>query len=106
MRLYCSNCDNVDCQYCKYLGSYIDDDNHQGCNREISFDDFSKYDHYINELIPFWKIGKNNDLINEQYFQIIDFLNNIIFKSQIVNFYNKKGVIIDKEEKEWILNKT
>lgn len=52
VRLFCHSCDNIDCNSWKKLG-YISDLYKQGCSREVSFDDFVKYEHYVNEEQPF-----------------------------------------------------
>lgn len=97
IRFYCYKCDNIDCQYANKLG-YIYDSSNQGCSRKISLDDFSRYEHYINEIIPFWKIIDNKDLINEQYKEIISFLENKIYPQEIINFYDKNNKVISKKE--------
>lgn len=97
VRLYCYKCDNIDCQFSKKLG-YIYNMSKQGCSRELSLDDFSKYEHYMNEIIPFWKIINNQDLINEQYKDIITFLENKVYSQNIKTFYNINGKAISLKE--------
>jgi len=52
VKFFCHTCDNIDCSYSNKLG-YINDESKQGCMRKISLDDFSRYEHYKNEIIPF-----------------------------------------------------
>ena len=102
IRLFCHKCDNTDCSFWKKLG-YITDIYEQGCSREVSFDDFSKYEHFINEVIPFWSVINNENLINEQYNEIIDFLNKSIFNKKIVSFFDKKGKKISFKEIDYVV---
>ena len=97
IRLYCCTCDNIDCQFSNKLG-YIFDTTKQGCSRELLLDDFSKYEHYKNEIIPFWRIINNQSLVNEQYNEIITFLNNKIYQQNIKNFYDDKGKVVSLKE--------
>jgi len=97
VRFYCHDCDSTNCLFWKYLG-YINDSSKQGCSRDILIDDFEKYYHYINEVRPFWKIMKNQDLVNEQYSEIIQFLEKNIFDKPIKNFYNNKSKVIPVKE--------
>ena len=96
IRLFCHKCDNINCYFWKKLG-YITDIYSQGCSREISFEDFSKYEHFINEVIPFWPVTDEH-LINEQYKEIIKFLNESVFNKKIINFFDKKGKKINLKE--------
>lgn len=92
LRLYCSKCENTECLQWKKLG-YIYENSKQGCSRKISWDVFNKYEHYINEIIPFWRVIHNQKLISEQYQEIINFFDIDIFSVPIENFYDAKGKV-------------
>jgi hypothetical protein len=53
----------------------------------------------MQEITPCWKNLNSFSLINEQYNEILDFLNKEIYKAPVVNLYNHKGkVSFNKKE--------
>lgn len=50
LNFLCANCDNPNCQ----LGRlFIPEDSLEGCSRRVSEEEFSRYVHYMTEVIPF-----------------------------------------------------
>ena len=98
IRLYCSKCDNVDCFLANVLG-YVYEDSKKGCSRIVDEEDAEKYYHYTQELIPFWIIKKNEKLINDEYKEIMDFLESKIYTADFTNIYKHNGkVLASKDE--------
>lgn len=93
LRLYCFNCDNCKCEISKYC-ECSSLDSKVGCTRKVAEIDAEKYYHYMKEVIPFWTINSNQSLIQEQYNEIISFLEKNIYRQDFLNIYNNKGKIL------------
>lgn len=70
--LHCYDCDNAQCSICP-CGTYVAEDNLRGCTRKVSEDDYARYDHYINEVLPFLHLNTYK-ASSALYKEIIDFL--------------------------------
>lgn len=85
----CITCDNVECN----IGpKYYPPDSLVGCSRWVSQEEYAKYIHYINEVIPFWKNYSVN-YVNNSYLEISSFLQKI-YSYPIVHRLDKKGQVI------------
>lgn len=71
--LHCYDCDNAQCSICP-CGTYVAEDNLRGCTRKVSEDDYARYDHYINEVLPFLHLDKNKESISRTYNEVLEFL--------------------------------
>lgn len=85
----CATCDNIDCN----IGAkYFTLDSLIGCSRQVSEEEYAKYIHYMNEIVPFWK-NYSLDYVNSSYLEIYSFLQNI-YTYPIVHKLDKKGKVI------------
>lgn len=71
--LRCHDCDNIDCDICP-CGTYVDENNLRGCTRKVSEEDYVKYEHYINEVLPFLYLNYNKNSTTVVYNEILDYL--------------------------------
>ena len=92
INLQCKNCENIKCPI--ETLAWIDK---EGCSREISEEVAEQYEHYINEIIPFWKL-KSNSAIDKEYNKILDFLYTYIYKAPIGQKIDKDGKIDIKQK--------
>ena len=74
--LKCRDCDNTDCSVCP-CGTFLTDEDERGCTRKISENDYAKYNHYINEVLPFLHLNTNKESISRICGEILEFLNYI-----------------------------
>lgn len=92
IKLCCNDCENINCDFAEILG-YISVDSKKGCSREVDDLTTSKFFHYMYEIVPLWKISSKN-LIDEQYIEIINFLNKEIYNKPVANIYDNCGKIL------------
>ena len=98
IKLCCNDCENIECEFAEMIIGYVSADSKKGCSREVDDLTASKFFHYMYEIIPLWKTIPEK-LINEQYFEIIDFLNKEVYNKPITAIYNNVGkVLLSKEE--------
>lgn len=71
--LRCHDCDNINCDICP-CGTYVDENNLRGCTRKVSEEDYVKYEHYINEVLPFLRLNKNKETTSHTIKEIMAFL--------------------------------
>lgn len=104
LRLFCSKCDNLNCNLLNDF-RYIEDNSQKGCSRWVNELVLDKYYHYFQEVIPLWKFIDNDNLINEQYKEIISFLYQKIYNKKITCLYDSKGKTIGDKNLIKNLNK-
>ena len=90
LKLTCAICDNPEC---KVGPKYVPADSLVGCIRRVPEEVYEQYIHYTKEVIPFWHLYKPN-FVNESYFEIYNFLQEIYKKYPIINKVDKKGKVI------------
>lgn len=73
--LHCKECENTSCDLCPQ-GKYLSDGLY-GCTRKVSDEEYSKYEHLMYEVAPFMYMKTSKEYKNEQYRNIIDFLNHV-----------------------------
>ena len=66
-----------------------------GCNRKITEEDFAQYEHYFEEVIPYWS-QYSEDWVNKSYFEIQDFLQNKIYNQPRGTKFNAKGDAVNE----------
>jgi len=96
LRLYCWNCDAIECKYAK---KYAPINSLNGCNRQVLEENFAQYIHYLEEVMPYWK-QYSADWVNDSYFEINNFLQNNIYNQPITALFNGKGEIVKNERNE------
>ena len=89
LRLYCASCDNVKCTKGK---KFIHQGDKAGCTRWINEEEYAMYIHYIEEVVPFWKLYNNQQLI-QSYLEISNFLE-YIYQYPIVHLFDNKDKVI------------
>ena len=75
LTLHCNECENTDCELYptgKYLGDGL-----YGCTREVSDEDYDRYEHLMYEVAPFIYVKTTQENRNEKYRMIINFLHHI-----------------------------
>lgn len=71
--LHCYDCDNTQCSICP-CGTCVDEDNLRGCTRKVSEEDYVKYEHYMNEVLPFLYLNYNKSSAIAVCNEILDYL--------------------------------
>ncbi len=94
LRLYCWNCDAIECPYAKKTASI---NTLYGCNKWVSEETAAQYIHYLDEVIPYWK-QYPLEWVNNSYFEIYDFLQNQIYNQPTASLLNDKGEAIKNEK--------
>lgn len=87
LTLKCSECENTDCDIRpRGIGRYT------GCTREVTEEQYIKYEHYMTEVLPFLKMYKSPQE-KEKYAEIIKFLLKI-YRQPLgrVLYFKKKDV--------------
>lgn len=87
IRLYCNQCDIIDCPFCQ---GYIPYESKEGCIRELDNDLYMRYYHFEEELWPFRKF-KSFKWVNTQANFFIDFMNDEVAYTPLVHKLNEFG---------------
>lgn len=93
LRLYCWNCDAIDCNDAKKIASI---DSLYGCNKWVSEEAMAQYIHYFEEVIPYWN-QYSSEWVNKSYFEILNFLQNNIYNQPTAAIFNEKGDAIKND---------
>ena len=72
LTLRCVDCDYIECPMAH---RYVSSQSKEGCIKEVSEEENSRFYHYVYEVIPFWKTSNLNN-----YKEVIDFLYQIYSK--------------------------
>lgn len=89
LKLNCYDCDYIECGI-KLKGQIIW--GKEGCTRKVSEQTAAQFYHYMEEVIPFWKL-QNKDYVQKSYNEIIDFLYNKIYKAPIGQRLDPSGKV-------------
>ena len=84
--LRCYDCENNKCELCP-CGTIVHEEDLKGCIRKVSEETYAKYEHYIEEVLPFLKGNKSI------YKEIIDFLFSL-YEEPVSQKLNRKGKVI------------
>lgn len=87
LTLKCAECENTDCEFKpRGIGRYC------GCTRQVTEEQYIKYEHYMTEVLPFFKMCKPAQE-KQEYQDIIQFLQEIYRQplGRIV-YFKKKDV--------------
>lgn len=90
LRLYCWNCDAINCKYAK---KYAPIESLYGCNKWVSEENNAQYIHYMEEVIPYWQ-QYSKEWVDNSYFEIYNFLQNNIYNQPTAAVLNGKGEAI------------
>lgn len=93
VKLFCSTCDNIDCQ--ESIG-YVYDGSEKGCNRWLPEETYARYEHYMAEVIPFWKTYQKEHL-DKSYKEVIKFLEKEVYSTPIVAKRDHKGYVVSNK---------
>ena len=86
VNLQCKDCGKCDCPLSR---RYIPEGSLEGCTRQVSELEYAKYNHYINEVLPFClRRGDVFEILNE----IEDFLT-IVENRPLGCLINEKGKV-------------
>lgn len=89
LKLNCIDCEFVECKIAK---KYVKNDSKEGCTRKVPEQDAAKFYHYIEEVIPFWKMYPA-DHIAKSYNQIIEFFYDYIYTAPITQRLDPRGKV-------------
>ena len=92
LKLRCYDCDNVECQLCP-LHSWIDEESLEGCTREVSENFYARYEHEIQEVLPFQSLGQTVD------YSIIDNIQAQLYSKRIGTMLDEKGKATGRKKK-------
>ena len=85
--LKCKHCENTDCDIWKD-GVYIF--GKEGCTRVVSEEVAAHYQHYTQEIIPFWK-HYSWENVKESYTEILVFLETQVYSAPLGHKLNRQG---------------
>ena len=89
LSLSCRDCEQDKCVFSP-IGKWIK--GKEGCTREVSEETAARFNHYMNEVIPFWKTY-SVDFVRQSYKEIITFLFNEIYNAPIGQKLNAEGKV-------------
>ena len=87
--LQCRDCEQDQCVFCPN-GTYLY--NKEGCTRKVTDEVAARFNHFNEEVLPFWKTYSPQQ-IKESYCQHIDFLFNEIYSAPIGQKLDKNGKV-------------
>ena len=87
--LNCHDFDFVECGIAKKLVPF---ESKEGCTRKVSEDIAAKFYHYIEEILPFWKL-QSEKYVRDSYQEIISFLYNSIYSAPIGQRLDPQGKV-------------
>ena len=92
LTLQCRDCEIDRCIYCP-KGTYLK--GKEGCTRKVSEDIAAQFNHYNQEVRPFWKQYSLKQ-VKKSYKEILDFLFKEIYAAPIGQKLDKYGKIPEK----------
>jgi len=87
--LRCINCENDQCELAK---KYVLFKSKEGCTRKVDEETAARFKHYIEEVVPFWKMY-DSDYVRQSYFEIMDFLFSKIYTAPIGQKLDYRGKV-------------
>ena len=87
--LQCRDCELDNCAFCKN-GTYLY--GKEGCTRKVSEETAARFQHFNQEVLPFWKTYTLQQ-INKSYIEHINFLFREIYSAPIGQKLDKYGKV-------------
>ena len=89
LKLSCKDCDFSECGI-KLNGRIIK--GKEGCTKKVSEDTAIRFYHYMEEVIPFWKIQSKN-FVEESYKEIMQFLYEKVYAAPVGQRLDPEGKV-------------
>ena len=89
IKLNCHDCDKIDCGIAKKLVPF---ESKEGCTRKVSEEVAAQFQHYMEEIIPFWP-EYDQQYVQQSYQEIINFLEKEIYSAPIGQRLDPEGKV-------------
>ncbi len=89
LTLNCKDCEQNECVFSP-TSRWIK--GKEGCTREVPEEIAMQFEHYMKEVIPFWKTY-NSNYVRQSYIEIMNFLFNKIYSAPIGQKLNAEGKV-------------
>lgn len=90
VKLVCGECENIECPSAR---KYIPSESREGCIRKLDDDLYIRYEHYINEVLPFMFKKTTREYQSRTYQEIIDMLGEV-YASPAVKKTDVRGKVL------------